>query len=75
MMQPQAHREPSALARLCARIGGLPLGGFAAPPPALFDDPAVSGDVAPSRARVGAARRPTSELRRPIRWTTLSAVR
>lgn len=77
-MQSNASRASSAIARLCARIAGLPLGGFAAPPPTMVDamnpDPGtVEGPRPEPTVRI--EHRPPSDVRRPIRWTSLSAVR
>ncbi len=73
-MQSTTPRAPSALGRLCSRIAGLPLGGFAAPPPAMIDT--LSAAAAPPEPRASHTRiRSAVDARSPIRWTNLSAVR
>lgn len=71
-MQRSSTGTSSLLARLCSRMSALPLGGFAAPPPTLLE----SARTAP-RAGSRQPRRvePTVDVRYPVRWTALSAVR
>lgn len=73
-MQSTAPEEytPSRLARLCMRLSGLPLGGFAAPPAAMMGARATedASTSAPAPVRL----RPRTARSR-IRWISLSAVR